>query len=151
MTLHICIHIMLLNFFHALTHMTYCNTNSLINHVNKYSNGHTHDYTTKPNATGIHYHNQAHLPKSWASGGDKTHEEEDDNAPHHLHVHLALQLGPLVSCPSIVQHGLCLTSWWLWEREGGQVFIELKWMKGKIITPYWHCSATPSAVVKSCH
>lgn len=113
-------------FSYTDTDIKHCNTNSLINHANKYSNGDTHDHTTKTNAVGIHYHNQAHLPKPRASGGDEAHEEEDDDTPYHLHIHLALQLGPLVSRPTIVQHCLCLTAWWLWEREGGQVFTVLK-------------------------
>lgn len=41
-------------------------------------------------------------------GREEAHDQQDDDTPEHVHVHLPLQLATLVARPVVVQHGFRL-------------------------------------------
>lgn len=41
---------------------------------------------------------------------EQAHDQQDDDAPEHVHIHLALQFAALVARPVVVQHGFGLVT-----------------------------------------
>ena len=44
-------------------------------------------------------------------GRKEAHDQQDDDTPEHVHVHLPLQLAALVARSVVVQHGFGLVTW----------------------------------------